>query len=187
MKKLIWASLFMSALFISCGDDDDDDNNNGGSSNNKQEQKEDNPGTTDNDKVTVENCLDALKQDYNIDLKLPASSSISLFSDFTYDWSVAVKSANAEKDALEVANSLFEKTKALSTEGLFTGVYDFDEVSNKTVFVKGDDITTLEDAKEMGSDGYAQYIWFYKSSNGSITEVFIDYDNNKGEYTIGID
>jgi len=186
MKKIIWGLMCASALFISCGDDEDENENsnpqntNQNTDNGKPEEK---PADGSVDGAA---CLANLKKDYNIDVKLPSTSEISLFSSFTYRWSVVVKSTNTKNDALEVANAIFNQTKTLSTDGLYTGSYDYDETTNKTVFVKDEDITTLDEAMTMGYGEYAQYTWYYKSANGHLTEIFIDFNGVNGEYTIGV-
>lgn len=179
MKKIIWAMLFASALFVSCGDDDDDSNSS--DSNNKKEN------VSDDTKVTKDNCLPALKNNYGLDLQLPSTCTVTSFNSFTYDWAVNIKSDNAKEDASTILKSLFDQSKKLSSEGLFHGTYEFNEVEYEMAFVKGEDINSLEDAIFSEIQGYTQYHWYYKNSRGAIVEVFMDCDEDKGAIGIGVD
>lgn len=178
MKKIFWSLLFVSALFVGCGDDDDEDSNS--SDNGKKE-------TVDNDKVTKDNCLSALKKNYGFDLQLPSTSTISAYNDFLYDWAVSIKSSNPKEDALAILNSLFEQSKSLSTEGVYCGEFDYDDETEHVFFNKKKDANSLEDALQSYVATYYQYDWFYKSSKGFNIEVFVDYDEEKGSISIGID
>lgn len=173
MKKIFFPILFVSALLLSCGDDDDESSNPSG---NKQE-------TVDNT-VTKDNCLDALKKNYGIDLQLPSSSSIAMYSEISYKWCVTVMSSGSNNDGLEVAKALFSLTKSISTDGLFDGEFIVDQQSNNRSFVRESYLVDLDDANQSQYDGYAEYGWYYHSENGSLVQVYIENDEMKGIYKI---
>ncbi len=74
----------------------------------------------------------------------------------------------------------------MATDGLYTGSYDYNETTNKTEFVKYEDISTIDEAMSNNYDEYGQYNWYFKSANGHLTEIFIDFNGVNGEYTIGV-
>ncbi len=178
MKKIFWSLLFVSALFVSCGDDDDDDSNSSDNGGKKE--------VVDDGKITKDNCLDYLKKNYNLALQIPSTSTITTFSDFTYDWGISIKSENVKNDVAEMANSLFSQTQSVSKEGCFAGEYDIDEEAYTVTFIKGKDFSTLEDSKIYEVGGYYQYEWYYKDAKGNIGEVFISCDEENGLVGIAI-
>lgn len=191
MKKTLLALCCLSAIFVSC-DKLNKGNANGGqpAGNESVESVEvaDAPQTVDgiaeDEKITLENCIPGLKRDFNLVLQLPAASSINKYSELSFDWSVMVSSEDAEKDAMEVAQSLFDQTKKLSVNGIYSGKVDVDEESYKPVFFKKGDLANLAEAKISEMADYKQYQWFYKSNEDVVTEVFVDYNTAKNEYTI---
>lgn len=184
MKKIIWALMCASALFVSCSDDDKDEPQNNG----QQTTNNDNGGgSTDKDKTTVDNCLEKLKAEYGIDVKLPANSKITRFSSLGCRWGVNVSSQTAKVDAQEVLSSIFNQTKTLSTAGVFLGDYDYDEETNKTVFKKEKEITDFAEALHTSMGSWEQYRWFFKTSEGYLVDILAQYDDEENYYNISIE
>lgn len=171
MKKIIWSFLFVSALFVSCGDDDDDSSK---PANNNNEVEKD-------EVVTKENCLDVLKKNYGIDIQLPLSSYIAMYSDVSYEWGATFMCESGNNDGQEMAKKLFSNTQNISKDGLFGR-----DKSAAQDFVKGDEYKTLDETITVQYDDYVEYEWYFKSENGSNVHVYVENDMVKGIYKIGI-
>jgi hypothetical protein len=186
--KISVIALAIGMCMVSC-DGGNSNKQNGGKKTDVETAKE-LVGKADDKSVTADNWQSVVKKEFGIDFAVPAGWTFKQVNALDFSETIITLLIRFEKtddnavQVSETAKTLFDKTKTLSSEGIFL----IDVSNNSSVTKKGQTFATFDERfkPSMMYDGVSdiETYWYYKISD---VIKMVDVSAEKGRMTVKLE